>query len=133
MKSKFIHHLERRQNNLPVWALTKLFYEEYESLQVLTLGMVDIYRVVCRLAGLVKYAYITTGVGGGHEDRAAEVIAADDLRAGVCEQQTAGTHLLDGQCVEPAVALQCLVEGGLVFCEGGRIKNYEIIFALHPG
>ena len=61
--------------------LTKscLFYIQDQSFQIFPFGMINVYRMVCRLGQLVKNTHTAAGQSGSREHRRAEILLRDDL------------------------------------------------------
>ena len=95
--------------------------------------MVDAYRVAGGVLQTADHADILAGEGGGGEDERLEVVAADGLRAREGEEQPAGTDFLHRLAVDIAVALDALLLHAVVFGEGGRVEDDEVVMVVgHP-
>ena len=93
--------------------------------------MVDIHGVIGWLRQLMQDANASARLGRGAEYSQTEVLFAHYLRAGEGEQDSSGLDLLEGDCVELAVALQGVAQHVFVLGECGRIENDQVLVASH--
>ena len=109
-----------------------LLHIQHQSLEIFTFGVVDVYRMVSGLSKLVENTYAAPRLCGGCEDAGSELILADCLRAGECEQNAAGPDFLEGFDVEPTVALQSVAQSIAMLSEGRRVEYDEVVgIAVH--
>ena len=82
---------------------------------------------------VANHADVLAGESGGGEDERLEVVATDGLRAREGEEQPAGTDLLHRLAVDVAVAFDALFLHAVVFGEGGRVEDDEVVMVVrHP-
>lgn len=96
---------------------TGLFHIQYQPFEVFPLGMVDVDGVVCRLMELVQYADVAATLCGGGKDGQPELVLVDSLAAGEGEDNASGAYFLEGDGIEPRVALQRIPQCVLVLCK----------------
>ena len=58
-----------------------LLYIEYQALEILSFGMVDIDRMIGRLGKLMEYSHLAAALGGSAENGQSELLFIDCLRA----------------------------------------------------
>ena len=108
-------------------AFLVLFHIEHQSLQILTLGMVDIDGVVSRLMELVKDAHLAARLRRGRKDSTSELILAYRLRATECEQQSTLLDKTEPLGVQADISLESVVERGAMLGKGWRVKHHDVV------
>ena len=88
-----------------------------------------IYGVISWLMELMEDAHIAMGKGGCREDRIAEIILGDHLRAGKREENATGSYFLESLHVKASVTLEGIVKRTAVLGKGGRVEDDEIVVA----
>ena len=109
----------------------RLLYVQHQALEILSFGVVDVYRVVLRLVQLVEYPHFASHLRRCAEHRQTERLFVHRLRAGEGEQDTARTDYLYRLGVDTLVAAKRVLHGITVFGESGRVKDDEIIVIYH--
>ncbi|MFO4765295.1 hypothetical protein RCK03_25060, partial [Salmonella enterica subsp. enterica serovar 1,4,[5],12:i:-] len=77
-----------------------LFNIEHQTLQILTLGMIDVDGMVGRLMQLVKDAHLATCLSGSGEDGITEMILCYHLRTTEGKEDSAWLNLLESLVVQ---------------------------------
>lgn len=98
-----------------------------QALEVLTLRVVDINRVVGRLGKLTDDAHLTLSDSCRGEDCGAEQVAANSLRAREGKEDTSGANLLQRTGINLLVALQRIAQNFVVLGKGGRVKDNKVV------
>ena len=91
--------------------------------------MEDVDGVIGGLVELMEDAHIAMGKGGGSEDRIAEIVLGDHLRAGEGEEDATWANLLECLHIQTGVALEGIMESSAVLGEGGRVEDDEVVVA----
>lgn len=109
--------------------ILELLHVKDETFEVFAFWVVDVDGVISGLMELVKNTHVAAALGGCCEDRKTELVLIDGLTAAEGKDDASRTYLLESDGIEACVALEGVAESIFVLCEGGRVKDYEIVVA----
>ena len=108
-----------------------LLHIQYQSFQIFSFRMIDIYRMVTGLSQLVQDTHTTPCLSSSCKDRIAKIILRYHLRTGESKQNPSRTNLLESFCVEFGISTQGITKCVTVLGKSRWIKNNQIILFSH--
>ena len=107
-----------------------LLHIKYQSLQILTLRVIDIDRMVGRLMQLVQDAHLSASLGCCRKDGIAEIVLRHHLRAAECKQDATLLDALQSLHVQAGISLQGIMQGCTVLGKGWWVQDDEVILLV---
>ncbi len=104
-----------------------LFNIEHQTLEVFSLGMIDIDGMIGRLMQLMKDPNLSPSLCSSCENRVTEVFLRHHLRTTEGKEYATRLYLLQGLHVQSGITFEGMRESPTVLCESRRIENNKIV------
>ena len=108
---------------------SNLFHVKHQALEVFTLRMIYIDRMIGRLMQLMEYAHLASCLCSSGKDGIAEIVLCNDLRTGEGEDDATWLYLFQCLHIETCIALQGIVKSSTVLGKGWGVENDDIVVA----